>query len=49
MIPATIEGQNGAVNKENIKLAITGCPPPQGGQRSREEAQAARGWAQKKK
>jgi hypothetical protein len=26
VIPATIEGQNGAVNKESIKLAITGCP-----------------------
>jgi hypothetical protein len=26
VIPATIEGQNGVVNKESIKLAITGCP-----------------------
>ncbi len=26
MIPATIEGQNGAINKENIKIAVTGCP-----------------------
>jgi hypothetical protein len=28
VIPATIEGQNGTVNKESIKLAITGCPRP---------------------
>ncbi len=26
VIPLTLEGQNGAVNKENIKLAVTGCP-----------------------
>jgi hypothetical protein len=26
VIPATLEGQNGTVNKESIKLAITGCP-----------------------
>jgi hypothetical protein len=26
VIPATIEGQNGVVNKESLKLAITGCP-----------------------
>jgi hypothetical protein len=26
VIPTTLEGQNGAVNKESIKLAITGCP-----------------------
>ncbi len=26
VIPATIEGQNGAINKKNIKIAVTGCP-----------------------
>jgi hypothetical protein len=26
VIPATLEGQNGVVNKESIKLAVTGCP-----------------------
>jgi hypothetical protein len=26
VIPTTLEGQNGTVNKESIKLAITGCP-----------------------
>jgi hypothetical protein len=27
-MPFTITGQNGAVLKQNVKIAVTGCPAP---------------------
>jgi hypothetical protein len=49
IIPATIEGQNGAVNKESLKLAITGCPRHKVGKGHGKKDKKPRGAQHKKK
>jgi hypothetical protein len=49
VIPTTIEGQNGAVNKESIKLAIIGCPRHKVGKGHGKKDKKPRGARHKKK